>query len=482
MQLVRGLTRMNADPDNPRESAFIRVPFSHPTQHSAHVLLVALFLLTLLLLAACASPVETPTPAAQPAAGGSDAGAIQSSTAEDATPQVGGEPEVDQPPATSTSVPTPTPQPLNGRVVLWHSWAGADGDALTAILTALRERAPGLQVDTLFVAPNELPQAYADALRNGGGPDLAVTANWWLDDLIAAGAATPLDAVIPSATTGRSWPSTLQAFQRAGQTYGLPITFETVSLFWNRELVAAEQLPATTDDLLALAEATSSQGTGLYANLYHTWWGFPAYGAQLFDDTGRVILDQSSGAAEFLAWMQRLNQTPGSFVDSDYGMLLDRFKKGEFAFLVDGPWASADLRGALGDVLAVAQLPAGPSAPAQPWLSADGLLLNPNLAGDQQLVALAVMDVLSNAESGSAFASIAGRLPANRDAILPDDPLLQGFMAQAASAVPAPTRPEMEQVWGYGGDMLIKAINGSAEPTAAVQETAALINEANGKQ
>jgi hypothetical protein len=28
MQLVRGLTRMNADPDNPRESAFIRVPFS----------------------------------------------------------------------------------------------------------------------------------------------------------------------------------------------------------------------------------------------------------------------------------------------------------------------------------------------------------------------------------------------------------------------------------------------------------------------
>jgi hypothetical protein len=29
MQLVRGLTRMNADPDNPRESAFIRAPFSH---------------------------------------------------------------------------------------------------------------------------------------------------------------------------------------------------------------------------------------------------------------------------------------------------------------------------------------------------------------------------------------------------------------------------------------------------------------------
>ena len=29
IQLVHGLARMNADPDNPRESAFIRVPFSH---------------------------------------------------------------------------------------------------------------------------------------------------------------------------------------------------------------------------------------------------------------------------------------------------------------------------------------------------------------------------------------------------------------------------------------------------------------------
>ena len=337
-------------------------------------------------------------------------------------------------------------------------------------------------MDTLFVAPNELPQAYADAVRNGAGPDLAVTANWWLDDLNAAGAIAPLDAVIPSATTARFWPSTLQAFQRDGQTIGLPITFETVSLFWNKNLVAAEQLPATTDDLLALAEAAPSQGTGLYANLYHVWWGFPAHGAQLFDDSGRVILDQSDGAAKFLAWMQQLNQAPGSFVDSDYGMLLDRFKKGEFAFMVDGPWASADLRGALGDALAVTQLPAGPSAPAQPWLSTDGLVLNPNLTGDQQQVALAVMDALSNAESAGAFATIAGRLPANRDATLPDDPLLQGFMAQAASAVPAPSRPEMEQVWGYGGDMLIKAITGSAEPTAAVQETVALINEANGKE
>ena len=44
-----------------------------------------------------------------------------------------------------------------------------------------------------------------------------------------------------------------------------------------------------------------------------------------------------------------------------------------------------------------------------------------------------------------------------------------------------PNRPEMEQVWGYAGDMVIKVVDGNADPAATVKETAALINEVNGK-
>jgi hypothetical protein len=39
----------------------------------------------------------------------------------------------------------------------------------------------------------------------------------------------------------------------------------------------------------------------------------------------------------------------------------------------------------------------------------------------------------------------------------------------------------MEQVWGYGGDMLIKVLGGSVEPIPAARETAALINDVTGK-
>jgi arabinogalactan oligomer/maltooligosaccharide transport system substrate-binding protein len=54
-------------------------------------------------------------------------------------------------------------------------------------------------------------------------------------------------------------------------------------------------------------------------------------------------------------------------------------------------------------------------------------------------------------------------------------------MNQAANAQAMSNRSEMEQVWGYAGDMVIKVVDGNADPAATVRDTAALINEANGK-
>jgi arabinogalactan oligomer/maltooligosaccharide transport system substrate-binding protein len=233
--------------------------------------------------------------------------------------------------------------------------------------------------------------------------------------------------------------------------------------------------------MLAQAQAAPAQGAGLYNSLYHLYWGLPAYGGRLFDDNGAVVLDQGGDVAGYLTWLRDMSKTQGSYVDTDYGMLLDRFKKGEFAYFVDGPWAIDELSATLGTNLAVASLPAGSLGPAQPWLHADGVMLNPRSAPEQQRLALLFAEHLTNVESGTALASLGKRLPANRNVAIGDNPLLQGFMNQAANAQSMPNRPEMEQVWGYAGDMVVKVVDGDADPLVTVQETAALINEANGK-
>ena len=447
----------------------------------AAILPLVAILLLVMLLAACGNDEQPANQAPANQAGGEPVvqavqggQAVAGNTGAQATgTDAGGAAEQQAP------TPTATPEPA-GRIVLWHSWGSGDGDALASILSGFQAKYPQVTVDTLFVADTDLPKAYADAVLAGTGPDLVLAPTWWLSDFVDLGVVQPLDMSVDQATVDQYWPAAVDNLRWNGQLYGLPTDFELVSLFVNTAL-APNGAPATTADMLAQAQAAPTQGAGLYNSLYHLFWGLPAYGARLFDDSGAVVLDQGGDAAGYLAWLRQMGQTPGSYVDTDYGMLLDRFKKGEFAYFVDGPWAIADLSAALGTNLAVASLPAGPSGPAQPWLHADGVMLNPRTAPEQQRLALLFAEYLTSAESGSALASQAKRLPANRNAVIGDNPLLQGFMNQAANAQAMSNRPEMEQVWGYAGDMVVKVVDGNADPAATVAETAALINEANGK-
>jgi maltose-binding protein MalE len=431
-------------------------------------------LAAVMILAACGDdqPPAAELPAGEPVvetSGGSAEGAPAAGSA--------GAAAAAQPPA-PTLTPTPPPQ---GRVVLWHSWGRGDADALGQILGSFAAQYPQVTVDTLFIADSELPKAYADAVLAGAGPDLVLAPTWWLSDFVQLGVVQPIDTLVDAQTLAGYWPATLDNLRTGGQLYGLPTNFELAGLFANTSLTGGAPPPATTADLLAQAQAAPAQGAGLYNSLFHLYWGLPAYGGQLFDADGAVVIDQGGDAAGYLAWLRQMSQAPGSYVDTDYGMLLDRFKKGEFAYFVDGPWAIDELSAALGSSLAVLPLPSGPAGPAGPWLYTNGVLFNPLSSPEQRGLALLFARHLTSAESGSLLASAARRLPANRNAVIGGDPILQGFMNQAATAQAMPNTPEMAAVWGYLGDMLIKVVDGGADPEATVAETATLINEANGR-
>jgi len=446
--------------------------FKKPSSHFGRLLVL---FIALALLVACQEQTPTPlSPTTVPGVPTADAVAAP------------GEPAVVVATATTaplpapTEAPTPTLEVSGGTVTLWHSWARQDGDALNRILENFAQANPQITVQTLFVAYPDLPQAYADAVAAGGGPDLILAPAWWLRQLVDAKALLPLSDRLAAGESEQWMAAALDNLSLDGTLYGLPTNYELVSLYYNRALVEEAALPATTDDLLALAAANPAQGVGLYLNFYHLYWGIPAYGGELFDASGKVVLDQTPGTAQFLNWLVDLSQTPGTFVDRDYAMLLDRFKKGEFAFFVDGPWSSAELRQALGDNLGVALLPAGPSGPARPWLSGDGAFLNPVVDATQQQLALRLARYIANGESSTILAQTAGRLPAHREAQI-NDPLLQAFVSQAETALSEPHRMGMSQVWGYAGDMLVKVIDGGMLADVAVTETTILLNDALGQ-
>ncbi len=296
------------------------------------------------------------------------------------------------------------------------------------------------------------------------------------------GAVQPLDDRLPAEHLAALWPAAVDNLRVGGSLYGLPTTYELVALYYNKTLLPGGSLPASLDDLLAQAQQQPSAGIGLYANPFHVAWGFSAFGAGIFDAVGHAVLDQGDGAARFLTWLAAVNATEGSYVDSDYGMLLDRFKKGEFAFFVDGPWALPELAGVLGDSLGVAPLPPGPAGSAQPWLYADAVYVNPQASPAQQELALLLAEQLTGPAAGTILTQTAGRLPANRAAAIDGaDALLAGFAQQANTAQAMPHGPHMDAFWRYGGDMIFKALTGAQETQSIVVETAALINETTGQ-
>ena len=434
-----------------------------------------LLVLLLMLLAGCSDPAATPEPATPVVAAGGEPVVIDASTAGDAA--AGGAAAGAQALPTATAIPTP----LSGRIVLWHSWAGPEGDALAEMLASFQAANSGVVVDTLYVAYPDLAQSYADAVRAGSGPDIVLAPSWWLGDWVNAGAVRALDDLVDEAELAAYWPAAVSNLRWDSSLYALPISFETVSLFVNAALINPEDAPATTEAMLAQAQEAPTLGVGLYNTLYHLYWGIPAYGGALFDADGRAALANQGDVAGYLAWLQQIRATPGSYVDPDYGMLKDRFKKGEFAYFVDGPWAIAELTEALGDTLNVAALPAGPDGPAGSWLHADGVFFNPTVAPEQVDLALAFARHVTSAESGSTLARVGRKLPANQAANLGANALLQGFMRQAATAQPMPTIPGMQSAWAYAGDMFVKAVDGGADPADTVRETAALIDEANNQ-
>ncbi len=451
-----------------------RIPSTHrrPAQRITRLLILVAIVFTLALLVACRDRNREEQPATpQPPAAETAAPAEEPQTDPAATPaQAVGAP---------AAAANPTTIPPRGGVTLWHSWSQADGDALARILEDFNQMYPEVQVETLFVAYNDLLQSYAQAVADGSGPDLILAPNWWLSDLTMLGAVQRLDDRVSAEHLGALWPAAVDNLRMNGILYGLPVHYEVVALYYNQELVLADALPATLDELLTYAAQRPANGIGIYANPFHLAWGFPAFGGAIFDGDGRAILDQSDGAERFLAWLAAVNALNGSYVDTDYGMLLDRFKKGEFAFFVDGPWALSELSAVLGDSLGVTPLPLGPAGTAQPWLYADAVYVNPNASPEQASLALLMAEYITGPTSGEILAAVAGRLPANRNAGA--NARLSGFAQQAAVAQAMPHGPHMDAFWRYGGDMILKALTGVEELNAIVLETATLINETTGR-
>ncbi|MCC6703774.1 MAG: extracellular solute-binding protein [Thermomicrobiales bacterium] len=373
---------------------------------------------------------------------------------------------------------------LEGELLLWHGWTGAEADTLTNdILPAWQAANPNVTIEVLAVPFDQLKNKYSQEVATGGGPDLLIGPADWVGELATGELIRPLDDLVDEATLGNYLSSTVDALRYDGNLYGLPESFEAVAMYYNKQLMP--EPAATTADLDAAAAeinagAADTYGLALLANFYHPAGYFFGFGSQLFDENNQSTVNSPETVA-FLNWMNGLQSKPGYFLQNDDNAISSLFKEGKAAAVFNGPWALGDYVQALGaENVGVAPMPviseAGDAA-TRPFLGVKHIMMNADLDDDQAALAAEFMKWFTGPESAGLLVEKAGHLPAHVGVDVSGNEIAQAFVTQAETATPMPIIPEMGQVWEPVGNMITAVLSGASTAEDAAATAQDQINE-----
>lgn len=294
---------------------------------------------------------------------------------------------------TTTQQPTPEPQtvretvtvpetvvvPAEKTVVRVSGWASSPAE--TAQLESLLYRFSVENPDILVKyepITGDYKQVLLTSIASGTEPDIFyVDIFWWLE-LVTNGALLPLDDLMAGSGVSRDdfIPSLIDAFTYEGKTYGIPKDFNTLGMFYNKDLFDKAGLAYPTDDWTwdnlreAAAALTdlSDPNRPIYGFCTPPDPGrFPVFvfqngGMVMNSDYSDTMLDSEAAlkAAEFYTSFrtQNIGALPSDLGEGWQGTL---FGKGQCAMVYEGGWLIPYLRDQFPNTkYGVVMPPAGP--------------------------------------------------------------------------------------------------------------------------
>ncbi|SOD58897.1 carbohydrate ABC transporter substrate-binding protein, CUT1 family [Streptomyces zhaozhouensis] len=263
---------------------------------------------------------------------------------------------------------------LSGTVTYWDTSNETEAAVFEAVAKEFEDLHPGVTVDYVNVGFDDAQNRFKNAAGANEAPDVMRTEVAWVADFASLGYLYPLDdtAALEDQEDflAEPWAST----QYDGQTYAVPQVTDTLALFYNKALLeeAGVEVPETLDQIREDADALEETGaTPLYVRGDDPYWFLPflyGEGGDLVDaGDQRVTIDDEAGVAAF-EQMNDLVESGVAITDTSDGWenMMSGFADGSLAMMINGPWAIADARNALGDDLGVAPVPGGGAQQGSP--------------------------------------------------------------------------------------------------------------------
>lgn len=236
-------------------------------------------------------------------------------------------------------------QPLR----IWVEYA-AYGDALKA---AFQKAHPGAVLDYEVVAKVDALDKMSLAGEAGTGSDVFTTNFDDLAQAVSSSLAAPLGEYGPviAEQCGQDLSSVVT---RDGQVYGVPVSTESIALFYNKtllkDLTGSDQPARTWEEITSLASTYNDKASNrwtirfLSGQLYYAYPVLSSAGWHLYPDgdLAHPGLDQQTLTQGLESYKNLRSVWDVNSADATYDFIENEFIKGQTPYVITGPWVFSD--------------------------------------------------------------------------------------------------------------------------------------------
>lgn len=373
------------------------------------------------------------------------------------------------------------PQPTKTKEVkltIWHSWTGAEEEALQEAINRYKENNPNVVFELLYTPNDNFKDKVIASLQTGDGPDLFFGAHDWVGVMATGDLIEPIDAYVADVKDSYI-ESTYNIASLNGKHYGFPLSMEAVVLIYNKDLVATP--PKTISEMVEIAKTNTKDGKwGLVVDLnntfYNTYGFIESFGGSAFQEDGVTPNLDSQGFIDYLNfWNKLINEDKIIPKELDYGTAQALFLEGKAAFWINGPWCFGDIEKA-GINWGAVVLPKNDMTgkDAKPFVGGKMAFLPKSSENKEEAAKFAKF--LTSGEIEQMFNEKVGTVPASKDVKL--DKWTDQLISEAAAlGTPMPVVPEMNQVWQPAKDAIAAVVNSGSPAAEEAKKANAVIIE-----
>ncbi|MGW6724095.1 extracellular solute-binding protein [Streptomyces sp. NPDC054995] len=376
---------------------------------------------------------------------------------------------------------------LSGTVTWWDtSSVGSEDKVFKKLAEGFEKKHPKVDVKYVNVPFGEAQNKFKNAAQAGdGAPDVIRSEVAWTPDFANLGYLAPLDGTAALKNQDDFLKQAVASTKYEDKTFAVPQVIDSMGVFYNKKMFkeAGVEAPANLDDLKTVAKKIKDKTgkTGLYLrgdDPYYFLSFLYGEGGDMVDAGSKsVTIDKPEGVKAFKAVKELVDGGTAKTDASDgWENMMQAFKNGDVAMMINGPWAVADtLTGKEftdKDNLGVAPVPAGSAAQGAPQ-GGHNLAV---YAGSKNLEAsYAFVEYMTSVDSQATAAGELNLLPtrtsayAKKEAV--DSEIVGFFKPVVETAVERPWIPEGGSLFEPLRIEYTKVLTGQTTPEKAAKAT-----------